>query len=280
METATNSLKDYKEANAELDLRSDGNVIGAGLSDLMVRAAEARAKRLDLEKQLGTAATVTDSKRLLEISSIATLPEIRDLRTTIREKAVAFETLKKTFGYKHQTYIEAETDQKALGEKILQSYPDSIYSDFVRLNEAKRNYIDGDFDASINLLIYILENKSMSPGEFDPIIAVAQTRLAKIYIEQQNFNEVISIFESTGEMTSSMHELKGDAHNGLGQFSLARESFMLALQNSTNQTARAIINMKISESDLSGDEYGNLLTVNTISSIQGYLKNPEDSHFG
>ena len=56
----------------------------------------------------------------------------------------------------YQEYIEAETDQKALGEKILQSYPDSIYSDFVRLNEAKRNYIDGDFDASINLLIFLI----------------------------------------------------------------------------------------------------------------------------
>ncbi|MDA7614560.1 polysaccharide biosynthesis tyrosine autokinase, partial [Verrucomicrobiales bacterium] len=121
LETATNSLKDYKEANAELDLRSDGNVIGAGLSDLMVRAAEARAKRLDLEKQLGTAATVTDSKRLLEISSIATLPEIRDLRTTIREKAVAFETLKKTFGYKHQTYIEAETEIQQFESKLAEA---------------------------------------------------------------------------------------------------------------------------------------------------------------
>lgn len=152
----------------------------------------------------------------------------------------------------YQEYIEAETDQKALGEKILQSYPESIYSDFVRLNEAKRNYNDGDFNAAIDLLIYILNSKSMSPDEFDPIIAVAQTRLAKIYIEQQNFNEVISIFESTSEMTSSMHELKGDAHNGLRQFSLARESFMLALQNSTNQTARALINMKIS--DLESEE--------------------------
>lgn len=152
----------------------------------------------------------------------------------------------------YQEYIEAETDQKALGEKILQSYPESIYSDFVRLNEAKRNYNDGDFNAAINLLIYILDSKSISPDEFDPIIAAAQTRLAKIYIEQQNFNEVISIFESKSEMTSSMHELKGDAHNGLRQFSLARESFMLALQNSSNQTARALINMKIS--DLESEE--------------------------
>ena len=152
----------------------------------------------------------------------------------------------------YQEYTEAETDQKALGEKILQSYPESIYSDFVRLNEAKRNYNDGDFNAAIDLLINILDSKSMSPDEFDPIIAAAQTRLAKIYIEQQNFNEVISIFEPTSEMTSSMHELKGDAHNGLGQFSLGRESFMLALQNSTNQTARALINMKIS--DLESEE--------------------------
>ena len=131
LETATNSLKDYKEANAELDLRSDGNVIGAGLSDLMVRAAEARAKRLDLEKQLGTAATVTDSKRLLEISSIATLPEIRDLRTTIREKAVAFETLKKTFGYKHQTYIEAETEIQQFESKLAEARHSFRVQEFV-----------------------------------------------------------------------------------------------------------------------------------------------------
>ena len=53
-------------------------------------------------------------------------------------------------------------------------------------------------------------------------------------------------------MTSSMHELNGDAHNGLNQFNMARTSFMLALQSSTNQTARALINMKIS--DLESEE--------------------------
>lgn len=121
LETATDALKDYKEANADLDLRPDGNVIGSGLSDLMVRAAEARATRLDLEKQLGTAATVTDPKRLLEMSSIMTIPEIRDLRTTIRQKAVAFETLKKTFGPKHQDYIEAKTEIQQFERKLAEA---------------------------------------------------------------------------------------------------------------------------------------------------------------
>ena len=118
LQTVTNTLKDYKEANAGLDLRLDGNVIGSEFSDQMVRAAEARAARLDLEKQLGTAAATTSPKRLLGISSIAVRPEIRDLQATIREKAVAFETLKKIFGPRHDTYIEAETEIQQFEGKL------------------------------------------------------------------------------------------------------------------------------------------------------------------
>ena len=48
-----------------------------------------------------------------------------------------------------------------------------------------------------------------------------------------------------------MYELKGDAENGLKEYQSARMSYMLALQNSTNQASRALINMKIS--DLEGE---------------------------
>ena len=37
------------------------------------------------------------------------------------EKAVAFETLKKTFGYKHQTYIEAETEIQQFESKLAEA---------------------------------------------------------------------------------------------------------------------------------------------------------------
>ena len=46
-----------------------------------------------------------------------------------------------------------------------------------------------------------------------------------------------------------MLEIKGDAQNKLGDYSAARVSYLLALQNSTNQASQALINMKISDLD-------------------------------
>jgi len=150
----------------------------------------------------------------------------------------------------YQEYIEAESNQSDLGESFLQKYPDSIYSDFILLNEAKKNYLEGKPDIAADLLKSVIQSRESSSDAYDPIIAAAQTRLAKIYLEQENYEDVLAVFEFNDEMTSTMHELKGDAYNGLKEFSLAKTSFMLALQNSANQTARAIINMKISDLEI------------------------------
>ena len=150
----------------------------------------------------------------------------------------------------YQEYIEAESNQSNLGESFLQKYPDSIYSDFVLLNEAKKNYLEGKPVIAADLLKSIIQSRESSSNAYDPIIAAAQTRLAKIYLEQENYEDVLAVFEFNDEMTSTMHELQGDAYNGLKKFSLAKTSFMLALQNSANQTARAIINMKISDLEI------------------------------
>ena len=150
----------------------------------------------------------------------------------------------------YQEYIEAESNQSDLGESFLQKYPDSIYSDFVLLNEAKKNYLEGKPDIAADLLKSVIQSRESSSDAYDPIMAAAQTRLAKIYLEQENYEDVLAVFEFNDEMTSTMHELQGDAYNGLKKFSLAKTSFMLALQNSANQTARAIINMKISDLEI------------------------------
>ena len=150
----------------------------------------------------------------------------------------------------YQEYIEAESNQSDLGESFLQKYPDSIYSDFILLNEAKKNYLEGKPDIAADLLKSVIQSRESSSDAYDPIIAAAQTRLAKIYLEQENYEDVLAVFEFNDEMTSTMHELQGDAYNGLKKFSLAKTSFMLALQNSANQTARAIINMKISDLEI------------------------------
>ena len=149
----------------------------------------------------------------------------------------------------YQSYLE--TDDQDVGKRIIDAHSDSVYADFVRLNEAKRNFQNNDSSKAIELLKTVINNNA-NAEEFNPLQAAAKIRLAKIYLDNQDFNEVLSLFESTDQLTSTMLEQKADAENALGQFNKARASYMLALQNSTNQSSMALINMKIS--DLEGEE--------------------------
>ena len=148
----------------------------------------------------------------------------------------------------YQAYLE--TDDQESGLKLLNSYKDTAYADFVRLNEAKRSFQNGESNKAIELLQAVIENNT-SLNEFNPLEAAARTRLAKIYLENEDYTSVLSLYQNSNELTSTMLEQRADAENALGQFSNARASYMLALQSSTNQASRALINMKIS--DLEGE---------------------------
>ena len=149
----------------------------------------------------------------------------------------------------YQGYLES--NDMETGKQILNSYPDSIYSDFVRLNEAKRSFESNKSNEAVDLLKIVIENNS--EDQFNPLQVAAKTRLAKIYLDNADYDQVISLFESSNELTSTMYELKGDAENKLGQSAEARMSYMLALQTNTNQASKALINMKIS--DLEGEAF-------------------------
>ena len=149
----------------------------------------------------------------------------------------------------YQAYLE--TDDQESGLKLLNSYKDTAYADFVRLNEAKRSFQNGESNKAVELLQAVIENNT-SLNEFNPLEAAARTRLAKIYLENEDYTSVLSLYQNTNELTSTMLEQRADAENALGQFSNARASYMLALQSSTNQASRALINMKIS--DLEGED--------------------------
>ena len=175
--------------------------------------------------------------------AIAVIISVRDYVITYTDEAYF------TSASLYQQYLE--TDDEGIGDKILINEPNSIYSDFVRLNEAKRNFVNQDIQKAIDLLEAVIANPNLSK-EFDPIKAAAQTRLAKIYLQEEEYEKIISVFGEDQVLTSSMYELIGDAQNNLGRYSEARINYMLALQNSTNQASRALINMKIS--DLEGGE--------------------------
>ena len=149
----------------------------------------------------------------------------------------------------YQAYLEADDQESGL--KLLNSYEDTAYADFVRLNEAKKSFQSGESNKAIEFLQAVIENNT-SLNEFNPLEAAARTRLAKIYLENEDYTSVLSLYKNTNELTSTMLEQRADAENALDQFSNARASYMLALQRSTNQASRALINMKIS--DLEGED--------------------------
>ena len=98
----------------------------------------------------------------------------------------------------YQNYLES--DGKGNGEKLLELYPNSIYADFVRLNEAKKSFQIGDKDKAISLLEKVLDNNS-SNNQFNPLHASAQIRLAKIYLENEKYDSVLMVLDSSEDLT-------------------------------------------------------------------------------
>lgn len=151
-----------------------------------------------------------------------------------------------------QQYLESDSDMPSSGQELLEVYPETLYSDFVRLNQAKKEFLKGKNDEAITLLKLVIDRHSDSSKVFNPLVAAAQTRLCRIYISKKEYQKVLDALSNSEVLTASLLELKGDAENELGEYELARVSYMRALQNSPSQTSRALINMKIS--DLEGEK--------------------------
>ena len=151
-----------------------------------------------------------------------------------------------------QEYLESEEDMPSSGQELLEVYSETLYSDFVRLNQAKKEFSKGEKEKAIDLLKLVIDRHSDSLNEFNPLVAAAKTRLCRIYISQKDYQNVLNTLSNSDMLTASLLELKGDAENQLGLYALARVSYMRALQNSPSQTSRTLINMKIS--DLEGEK--------------------------
>ena len=151
-----------------------------------------------------------------------------------------------------QEYLESEEDMPSSGQELLEVYPETLYSDFVRLNQAKKEFSKGEKKKAIDLLKLVIDRHSDSSNEFNPLVTAAKTRLCRIYMSQKDYQNVLNTLSDSDVLTASLLELKGDAENQLGLYELARVSYMRALQNSPSQTSRTLINMKIS--DLEGEK--------------------------
>jgi predicted negative regulator of RcsB-dependent stress response len=144
-----------------------------------------------------------------------------------------------------------DSDQKVLADQIIKKYPNTLYADLVTFHLAKISVEEEDLNKAEEHLMWILQRHDSKWGsDFDPIEATARLRLARVLIANDNSNKALAIINDSENMSSSLHEVKGDAEEKLGSFAEAKLSYLKALESNTSQSVEAILKMKLANLDI------------------------------
>ena len=142
-------------------------------------------------------------------------------------------------------------DQKVLADQIIKKYPNTLYADLVTFHLAKISVEEEDLNKAEEHLMWILQRHDSKWGsDFDPIEATARLRLARVLIANDNSNKALAIINDSENMSSSLHEVKGDAEEKLGSYAEAKLSYLKALESNQSQSVEAILKMKLANLDI------------------------------
>jgi len=115
------ALQRYKEENNAVSLEQNQNIIVEKLRQVSGMVTQSQDARLKIEADLEQFRR-TDPKNvqeLLNISSIASLPQVAEARTQLLAAEADFNTLKQRYLYKHPQYIAAVAKIQALQQRRL-----------------------------------------------------------------------------------------------------------------------------------------------------------------
>ena len=144
-----------------------------------------------------------------------------------------------------------DLDQKVLADQIIKKYPNTLYADLVTFHLAKISVEEEDLNKAEEHLMWILQRHDSKWGsDFDPIEATARLRLARVLVANDNSNKALAIINDSENMSSSLHEVKGDAEEKLGSFAEAKLSYLKALESNQSQSVEAILKMKLANLDI------------------------------
>lgn len=111
LEAAERDLQAYKEQHNAISLESSENIITEKLKDLNARAIEAKNTRIRLESDIDTLRKIptNDTERMLQIGSVAAIPQVSDIRNQITIAEADLAALQKRYLPLHPKYIAAVT---------------------------------------------------------------------------------------------------------------------------------------------------------------------------
>ena len=143
-----------------------------------------------------------------------------------------------------------DLDQHVLANQIIKKYPNTLYADLVTFHLAKISVEEEDLSKAEEHLMWILQrHDSKWRSGFDPIETTARLRLARVLIANDNSNKALEIINESESMSSSLHEVKGDAEEKLGLYAEAKLSYLKALEANQSQSVEAILKMKLANLD-------------------------------
>ena len=144
-----------------------------------------------------------------------------------------------------------DSDQKVIADQIIKKYPNTLYADLVTFHLAKISVEEEDLNKAEEHLMWILQRHDSKWGsDFDPIEATARLRLARVLVANDNSNKALAIINDSENMSSSLHEVKGDAEEKLGSYAEAKLSYLKALESNQSQSVEAILKMKLANLDI------------------------------
>ena len=118
-------------------------------------------------------------------------------------------------------------------KQLRATHPKSPYADQAELAQARAAVARHDYDAATRMLRTVLD------GAGDPVLRhVARTRLARVMIEQQRYDDAVSLLslDEAGAFAALYHEIRGDAFAAKGDGESARREYTDALAVSEDQS--------------------------------------------
>lgn len=118
-------------------------------------------------------------------------------------------------------------EMQVLAEQLKTEFSGTAYADFGRLFSARFAADEGDYDAAAAELEALIAD-----SEAGPIKYTAMARLARVYVQLERFDDVLSLTAPIPDSTyaSQFEEARGDALFRQGNYSGARAAYVRAVQ--------------------------------------------------
>ncbi len=121
-----------------------------------------------------------------------------------------------------------------LAQQLEEEYPHLQYSDLASIWAAKLAYTEKNIDLAKNFLLWTINDASDKN-----FVSLAKLRLAKVYIDQKQFDKAMSLLKSDDNQAFSVlfYQTRGDLYIAKNEPNMARDAYKEALKRAGDDSS-------------------------------------------